>query len=286
MIGLALATAGDPDLRRQKELCFPASQPAELRQDSIVIWSDAAIELDKLLSELAAGEEWLRKGFPIPDGAGTQPASRTANSTNPAAASRPVAIALFAHKKDFDAFWHRVGQHYGGSFGQIATQAYSYRVFCATWYGSVDEFDRRRSVLVHELAHVWLYQNAHLANDGHWLTEGIASLVQMRLYPQSADPRLWAQRVRDGQYLPLKRLMDQERIAPEQYWQAAMLAETIRRNFPGKLPLVLQAFNAGRPSREIVETVLGSDFVGLEKLWRETVLAAEGEENAEKDKTR
>ena len=44
-----------------------------------------------------------------------------------------------------------------------------------------------------------LYQNAHLANDGNWLTEGVASLVQMRLYPASADRRQWAELARNGQ---------------------------------------------------------------------------------------
>jgi len=77
-----------------------------------------------------------------------------------------------------------------------------------------------------------------------------------------------------GRMLPLKRLMDQARIRPKDYWQAATLIETLAKHHPGDLPAVIAAFNAGRSAYAIVRDVLETDFPTLAKQWADHVRAS------------
>lgn len=260
MIWLALAglsaVVADPDLPAQKQLCFPATAPAEFRQADVILWTDAPLDSQALLPQLVASQRYLQELLP---------ANSPAAATGPP--SRPIAIAVTRSQADFDRLWLRVAAYYGGSFGRIPTQAYSYRVFCATWFGDEVQFRQRQSVLCHELAHVWLWERLGLANDGNWLSEGIASAVQLHFHPQAGDRRQYARDVGDGHMLPLKRLMDAPRIEPKDYWQAGTLVEMLLDGHPAALPAVVEAFVRGDSASQIVQDVLHTDFVTLEKRW-------------------
>ena len=187
------------------------------------------------------------------------------------AATRPVAIAVYARAEDYRALWPRVGRHYGGQLDPVTSAGFSYRAFCATSYGGADEFARVRPVVAHELTHVWLYQRLALVNDGNWLTEGVASAVQLRLFPQSGDRRLFADAAARGRMLPLKRLMDQPRLEPKDYWQAATLWELLAARWPERLAAVVEARNAGLSAYRIVADVLQTDAASLQKQWEQYV---------------
>ncbi len=253
----------DPDLAGQRRMCFPDGGGVRtFRRGGAILWTDSPVDGSGLLKDTAEAEAFLTELLP--------PAATT---TATAPAARPVALAVYSAEADYRALWRRVGEHYGGAFGRIRTEGYSYRVFCATYYGDAAAFPARRPVLCHEFAHVWLHQRHGLANDGNWLTEGLANAVQLRLFPDSGDRGDFARWLAAGRMLPLKRLMDQKRIAPKDYWQAATLVELLAARHRRKLPAVVRAFNRGRSAYAIVSQVLETDFLTLEKHWAEHVRA-------------
>jgi hypothetical protein len=271
--GQTASRPADPDVARQREICFPTSGPAgdeNVAEGGITVLSGAPISSD-IIDHLADVRKHLESVLPI-----TAPASArtpTSGPTGNGGATRPVIVAIYDKHDEFQALWRRVGDFYGGSFGQVATDGFSYRVFCATWYGTEKEFARRQAVLCHEFAHVWLYQNRGLANNGNWLTEGIATAVQLKFFPQSGNRKDFAQWLQAGQMLPLKRLMDLERISPKDYWQAGTLVELLIQKYPGKLPEVMSAFNSGQSANAIVTKVLQTDFAKLQSQWADHVRA-------------
>jgi len=259
----------DPDLAGRRVLCFPPGlttrKVSTYRAGDVVLWTDSKDVGGGLLPKIVTARRYLESLLPA-----RTPASAPAS----APADQPVSLAIYATEEDYQALWKRVGQLYGGWFGEITTDGYSYRRFCATYYGSQAGFAERRAVLCHEFAHVWLYQNRALANDGNWLTEGLATAAQLRLFPEAAYRLSYARWMETGRMLPLKRLMDQSRLATKDYWQAATLMETIIAHHPGKLPAVVTARNEGRSAYYIVSRVLKTDFPTLSKRWAAHVRSA------------
>jgi len=258
----------DPGLSAQRDLCFPPAASAAAKTHcapGILLWTDAPVDGRALVGHLSQAEGYLRRLVPATRPATSSAPASSAPTTGPVA--RPVAVALYAARSDYDALWRRVGAHYAGRFGEITTEGFSYRVFCATYRGRAKGFAQRRSVLCHEFAHVWLFQRHGLANDGNWLTEGLANAVQLHFFPAAGNRRDFARWMEAGHMLPLKRLMDLDRIAPKDYWQAATLIETIARHHPGRLPAVIRAYNRGDSAYAIVRKVLGTDFATLRRRW-------------------
>lgn len=273
-IGQSQRAPGDPPLARQREICFPASAPARCRQfasERIAIWTDAPVDGDELLAHLAKVEQYLAGIFPAPTAASAPAGPASA----PAARGpvRPVALAVYDRPPDYQALWRRVGEYYAGVLPEVVTAGYSYRVFCAASFESKEKFAQRRPVLCHEFAHVWLYQNAGLRNDGNWLTEGLGTAVQLKFFPASGDRKEFARYLEAGQLLPLKRLMDSERVATKDYWQAGTLVELLIQRHGDRLPGVVAAFNKGASAYAIVKDALDMDFDTLQKQWAEYVRA-------------
>jgi hypothetical protein len=308
-LALGLPARGDPSPAstpsvkltpaQQREICFPASRFASVRQTQgpgLILWTDSTIDEKMVLTDLIAARNFLeamlwppKSASPAPPkepspGNATAPANAPspavapgASASGPPAASpvlppagevRPLALAVYARKQDYQELWQRVGRLYNGEFGQIRTAGYSYGLFCATSYAGGDPADAR-AVLAHEMAHLYLHQNLGLPNDGNWLTEGIAAAVQLRLFPQAGDRAQFARMAQEGRMLPLKRLMDLPNIQSENYWQAATLVETICRHYPGRLPAVISAWNDKLPPLRMVQEVLGGDMEGLTRQWQQ-----------------
>jgi len=257
---------GDPTPAGQRLMYFPlvAKRLKLHRTEGVMLWTDAPQVSPEALVEVAAARRYLTKLLPPP----------LVAPDPPAAPARPVALAVYAAEDDYHDLWKRVGQLYGGTFGKITTDGYSYRHFCATFHGDAKGFAERKAVLCHEFAHVWLFQRRGLRNDGNWLTEGIATAVQLRFSPRSGDRRLFLHWMNTGRMLPLKRLMDQDRLRPKDYWQAATLVETLAKHHGRDLPAVIAAFNAGRSAYAIVRDVLETDFPTLAKHWSDHVRAS------------
>ena len=264
----------DPSPQQQKRICFPDTWPRQVKafqDDGIVIWTDAD-DLDGkgLLEHLQAVRKYLAETTL----ADTERTDASSSLPVPSAPARPVAIAIYQEQKDYQALWQRVGEYYGGQFDQVVTQGFSYRVFCATSFGDKDQFQRRLPVICHEFTHVWLFQRLGLANDANWLTEGIASAVQLRFFPQAGDRQAYAQRVREGRYVPLKRLLEQQRAAPAQYWQAASLVEMILKDRLAALPQLIAAQAQGKSASAMLRETLDVDFLGLERRWTAYMMAS------------
>ena len=259
----------DPPVARQQRIYFPAaasSRPKVYHGAGIVLLTDADIDGKAVLARLSAVEHFLKRLLPAPCPASASRPSRPARST-----ARPVVLALYRRRDDYLALWRRVEAHYKGRLGDVATEGFSYRVFAATSCGGNRICRRHEAVLCHEFAHLWLYQRRGLRNDGNWLTEGLANAVQLHFFPESGDRRAFVRWLDAGRMLPLKRLMDLERIAPKDYWQAATLVELLAARYRAEFPAVLRAFNEGRSAYAIVSGVLKTDFVTLQGQWADYV---------------
>ncbi len=264
---------GDPDLAQQREICFPQAAPGALKTfaaPGILLWTDAPLDGREIVAQLQQFQAYLRQKLP-PQGQAAS--ARASSASGPArwpggrAEEPTVAVAICANGDEYQALWRRVEAYYDGRLGRVATEGFSYRTFCATSFDDARQFARRRAVVCHEFAHVWLYQRYGLANDGNWLTEGIATTVQLRFFPGSGSRGDFARWMTTGRALPLKRLMDLPRIETKDYWQAGTLVEMLMDGYGGKLPAVVGAFNAGKSALVIVTEVLGTDFAGLERQW-------------------
>ena len=95
----------------------------------------------------------------------------------------------------------------------------------------------------------------------------------MRFRPDAADRADWAARLAAGRYMPLKRFMATQPVAPEGYWQACSLVETLLADYPQAMPEVVHAFAAGRSAHDIVTGALQSDWLDLEARWKRHVLS-------------
>lgn len=271
----ATTAPADPPLHVQRGMCFPETGPGEVRTfraPGVVLWTDAPVDGPKIVARLQAVEAYLQARLP-PAPPRPPSASRPARPARAPPKRRPVAVAIYHKAADYRALWRRVGACYRGAFAPVGTEGYSYRVFCATSYDDPGQFARRRSVVSHEFAHVWLYLNRGLRNDGNWLTEGLATAVQLHFFPDSGRRGDFARWMHAGKMLPLKRLMDLPRIEPKDYWQAGTLVELLTARHAEKLPAVVAAFNKGASAFAIVTEVLGTDFATLQKHWAEHVAA-------------
>ena len=255
----------DPTLGIQRDIyfCIAGRQRQEktFYGSGVRLWTDAPVKGKELAAHLEAVGKHLQAIAPAP------PPATTSTPGLP----RPVAVAIYKDAADYRQLWQRVGAWYGGRFGKVETEGFSYRVFCATSYGSAEQFASRRPVVCHEFAHVWLYQNRDLANDGNWLTEGLASAVQLRFFPNAGSRTKFLRWMDAGKMIPLKRLMDLERIATKDYWQAATLVETLLLHYRDSLPAVIAAHNRGDSAYAIVTKTLKTDFVALRKQWADHV---------------
>ncbi len=260
----------DPPPPLQRQICYPPTtgkgKVRGFRCGQAVVWTDAPVDGPQLARHLDDVAKYLARWF------APRPTSTSRGATAPA--RRPGAVVVYADQSDYHALWRRVEAFYHGRFGPIITEGFSYRVFCATSYDDAGTFQRRRSVLGHEFAHVWLYQRLGLRNDGNWLTEGIATAVQLHFFPEAGDRADFARWLRTGRMIPLKRLMDLPRIRPKDYWQAATLVEVLRQEYGPRLGQVVAAFNEGKSAYRIVAEVLRTDFSTLRRQWTRHVLAA------------
>jgi hypothetical protein len=256
----------DPDAAGQRKICFPPAEgakPKTFTAGGTILWTDAPVNGRELLAHLRKVRGYLRSAV-----ATTRP---TTASMPAGKGPRPVALAIYKTRRDYLRLWKRVGSHYGGRFGAITTEGYSYRVFCATSYDSPKQFRARRPIICHEFAHVWLYQNFRLRNDGNWLTEGLANAAQLHFFPSSGNRADFLRWMEAGKMIPIKRLMSLPRIAPKDYWQAATLAEVLLLRCREKLPAVIRAFNRGDSAYAIVSKVLKTDLVTFERQWADHV---------------
>ena len=195
-----------------------------------------------------------------------QPTTSSQPTTQPK--PKPIVAALYAEQEQFRALWHRVGTLYGGRFlGLAAAGGYSYRPFCAT-YVDTEAPDRIPSELSHEFAHVWLWHHAGVPNNGNWLSEGLATTIQMRMHSDDRAQRDWAERIASGRYLPLMRLMTDTPVEPKRYWQTTLLVEVLLAEHPAALPAVIEAVARGRSANHIVTQVLQTNWVALERSWK------------------
>ena len=264
--GGATSLPADPPVAGQRAICFPPAEgakPKTFAAGGIVIWSDAPVNGRELVAHLQKVRRHLRSAV-----AATQPATASMPADN---GRRPVALAVYRTRRDYLRLWKRVGAHYRGRFGAIAAEGYSYRVFCATSYDSPEEFAKRRPVICHEFAHVWLYQTHGLRNDGNWLTEALANAAQLHFFPDSGDRADFLRWMDAGKMIPLKRLMNMPRIASSNYWQAATLGELLLLRHRDKLPAVIRAFNRGDSAYAIVTKVLKTDLATFERQWADHV---------------
>lgn len=266
----------DPWPSAQRYIYFPPQlfeQMRDIRGRSCVVWTNAArLDDDALRSLLDAACDYLA-ALPLRPGLFAATQQATGPATVPA---EPIVVAaLYETQEQFRALWPRVGVYYGGRFlGLAEAGGYSYRVFCATYVDAAAP-QAGPPELLHEMAHVWLWRRADVPNDGNWLTEALASAVQYRFAPASADRPAWARRLDEGKYVPLKRLMATKPVRPDQYWQVGTLGELLLTAYRDRLPAVIQAVRDGRDVNAIVTESLGTDWLDLERQWAEHVRAGQ-----------
>lgn len=284
-VGAALRP--DPPLLAQKLICFPPHRFPDIQEicgDACVLWTDVPLEAARSRERLDAAMAVLRAlplqplPLPLPVPLAPEPtayAAWTARlAATPAPQPRPIGLALYAAQGPYRDLWYRVGVYYGGRIvGADDAGGYSYRVFCAS-YADDAAPGALPAELYHELTHVWLWQHIGLPNDGNWLAEGLAACVQERLAPDPTAPADAAERVRTGRFLPLPRLLAQQPVPPDRYWQVRALAETLLAEYPDRLPAVVRAVREGRSAHAIVTDTLGTDWLTLERQWRQAVAAA------------
>lgn len=149
-----------------------------------------------------------------------------------------TAVLLFRTDASRAAFFERLGVHFGVSVVPPRTAGYTVQTFAtAIWDPRQGP---RRPVILHEAVHAALAHETRLLPGlpAHaYLHEGIASYLQLCVYPHAIDPRFYPAEFRialerglgTGRFLPLRQLIGQPADAPRYPQLAALIAALLDR---------------------------------------------------------
>lgn len=149
-----------------------------------------------------------------------------------------TAVLLFRTDASRAAFFRRLGEHYGVSVVPPRTAGYTVQTFATAIWDP--QQGPRRPVILHEAVHAVLAHEARLLPGlpAHaYLHEGIASYLQLCVYPHAIDPRFYPAEFRialerglgAGRFLPLRELIGQPADTPRYPQLAALIAALLDR---------------------------------------------------------
>lgn len=160
----------------------------------------------------------------------------------------PVPVFFFATKAQYQTFFERLGDHFRVNIGAPESSGYSCLGVGASFYDRKYGWDR--PAFVHEAMHAVLHRLLGLASNGNWIQEGLATAVQVQLYPWAVDTDMLLKHLGDlskeekGGFLPLADLLLMKRPSMKNYAQLVTVMEFLVERYAERLADVWKAVRA------------------------------------------
>ena len=192
------------------QVAFPSGREAvrrEQRNEVEVLTNAPPLNLDQLANSLSHSVQQFSRDFP--------------SLGKP---SHPPLLIVFADRQQYRQFTVRLGAQLGATAPPPSSDGYSLQGVATSYWD--ERRGTKRPVYTHELIHSLLARTLRIRSRGGWFHEGLASLYQLRAYPQDDVPRMVRRGIaQENAHLPLQTLCSGDRIPNSRYWQAATTIE-------------------------------------------------------------
>jgi hypothetical protein len=184
---------------------------------------------------------------------------------------RGPVLVVFQTREEYRKFAPRYARQFNSEVNPPESAGFTVQGVCTSSWDN--RFGTLRPVYTHEFVHGYLARTLALATQEDWLHEGLASLIQLKIHPQTNFPKI----VRDGlrhpqQREPLKQLCDGRPIVTTRYWQAATVCQMLltEERYRDGFPILLERLRDS-PTNDLgphLEPVWQTDFDKLTADWR------------------
>ena len=260
--GADLAAASPKEWLKRTAFGNRASRVVEV--DGLLVGTDAHDQLTNadlggILDRMRRSRTMVRRLF--------GPAVRPVEGTT------PPSLLVFRQHNDFVRFFEAVGREWNVRVVPPLGSGMTLQNVAASVFDPKQGADR--PVYLHESVHAVLANDVRLlsGNDQHsWLHEGLASYVQLCVYPKSIDRRELASNFSapiepdgSGFFKPLDGLL-RKRVNARQYAQVATLVAYLVQEKPQWLPIIAGELRDGRTTEEALRKC-GTTVADLEAAW-------------------
>jgi len=266
LVSAAGATSPSDWLRR---LAFGDHDARVAEADGLMVATDAVgglteADLTRILARMRAARAFVRRVF-----------GQAVRPIDPRGVP-PAALLIFRDRQGQSDFFRRLGKAWAVSILPPTSDGYTVQDIATSTDDPRQGADR--PVFLHESLHAVLARDVRLLihHERHaWLHEGMASYLQVCLYPQTMDERELAARFPrpidpdavGGAFKPLGRLMS-VRPSMKEYPQLASLVAFLMEKKPGALEaMALEMTLGGGPEDAL--TKRGSSLAELQAEWLE-----------------
>jgi hypothetical protein len=191
----------------------------------------------------------------------------------PVEGTTPPSLLVFRQHNDFVRFFEAVGREWNVRVVPPLGSGMTLQNVAAS---TIDpKQGAERPVYLHESVHAVLANDVRLlsGNDHHsWLHEGLASYVQLCVYPKSIDRKQLASNFSDpikpdgsGFFKPLDGLL-RKRVNARQYAQVATLVAYLVQEKPQWLPVIAKELRDGRTTEQALRKC-GTTVADLQAAW-------------------
>ena len=250
-LALTPPAAGGAGKEWLRHIAFGGRDARMAEADGLLVITDAVgggeeltdADLTAILGRMRAARSFVRRLF--------------ADQVRPVEGASPAALIIFRRQEDFAAFFEALGNEWNVRIAPPSGGGLTVGNLAATTFDPKQGADR--PVFLHESVHAVLGNDLRLlsGHDRHsWLHEGLASYVQLCLYPRSVDRRQLAGNFRkpiapdgSGFFKPLGQVLGR-RVPPRQYAQVGTLVAYLVDQKPQWLPIVARSLAAGGTAEE------------------------------------
>jgi hypothetical protein len=173
-------------------------------------------------------------------------------------------LYVFRDRNARDKFLALLGDHFAVTIGPTKADGFTVLGIATGLHDPKQGPDR--PVFVHEAMHAALHRLLGIASNGNWVQEGLASAVQMQVFPKSRDGA-------ETKKPPWEKLLAEERVPMSAYVDVASIFDFLAERHAPTLPAVWDALRGGKEPLHkegvaLIAGTLGSDAQALEAEWR------------------
>jgi hypothetical protein len=237
-------------IERTLELAFEKDKRIAASAGELVVATNAVdgfkeADLQRLLGDMQSIRAMLRRVF--------------AESVRPIDDTGPACLLIFQTSEQQNGFLSRLSRQWRATIAPSTSQGYTVQdLSCSTYRADLGV---RRPVYLHEATHALVARDLRLltGNDAHTpLQEGLASYVQLCVFPQSLDPKTYPTNfgkpidpAGNGFFKPLE-LLFSRRATTEDYAQLASLIAYLIDSDPALLRALAAGMSNGTSAADVL----------------------------------